>query len=107
MRLNNVQVRDSENDRRLFYCDDTVDIVVVTGFRRHVEPPHLHTRNTEVYYVICGKLLLNVEGRAYWLHEGDLLHVGPGACHHFETTDEEVVFMAIKKEPRLKDKKAC
>ena len=107
IRLNDAKVRDTESDRRLFYFDETVDIVVVTGARRHVEPSHLHTMNTEIYYVIRGRLLVSVEGHECWLNEGDLVVVNPLACHHFETTDEEVIFMAIKKEPGLKDKKVC
>jgi quercetin dioxygenase-like cupin family protein len=63
--------------------------------------------NTETYYVVRGKLLLNVEGHDIWLTKGDLVIVNPGACHHFETTEEEVVFIAIKEEPGLDDKKAC
>ena len=107
MRVNDVKVRDAENDRRLYYFDNTVDIVVVTISKRHIEPSHLHTVNTEIYYVVRGKLLVNVEGQDIWLNEGDLVLVNPGACHHFETTDEEVMFIAIKKEPELDDKKSC
>ena len=107
MRVNDVKVRDAEHDRRLYYFDDTVDMVVVTNSKRHVEPSHLHTMNTEIYYVVRGELLVNVEGQDLWLNEGDLVIVNPGACHHFETTDEEVMFIAIKKEPGLDDKKSC
>jgi len=107
MRANDVKVRDGEDDRRLFYFDDTVDIVVVTGTNQHVEPAHRHTQNTEIYYVIQGSLLLVVDGRQLCLNEGDLVTVYPGACHHFETAGEQVVFMAIKKEPGLLDKELC
>jgi mannose-6-phosphate isomerase-like protein (cupin superfamily) len=107
MRVDDVKVREAEHDRRLFYFDDTVDIVVVTSTERHIEPAHLHAQNTEIYYVIQGKLLLGVDGHELWLNEGDLVTVYPGACHHFETTDEKVVFMAIKKEPGLADKELC
>jgi quercetin dioxygenase-like cupin family protein len=107
MRADDVKVREAEHDRRLFYFDDTVDIVVVTGSKCHIEPAHRHTHNTEFYYVIQGRLLLGIEGQRFWLNEGDLATVYPGACHHFETTDEKVVFMAIKKEPGLTDKESC
>lgn len=107
MRVDDVKVRDTGSDRRLYYFDRTVDIVVVTSSKRHTESAHLHTVNTEIYYIVRGKLLLNVEGQDIWLDEGDLVLVNPGTCHHFETTGEEVVFMAIKKEPGLDDKKLC
>ena len=107
MKANEVKVREAEGDRRLFYFDDTVDIVLVTNTKRHVEPAHLHTQNTEIYYVIEGKLLLSVDGQKHWLKAGDLATVYPGACHHFETTDDQVVFMAIKKESGVFDKELC
>jgi quercetin dioxygenase-like cupin family protein len=52
-------------------------------------------------------MILNVEGEAIWLQEGDLVTVKPGTCHHFETFDEKVSFLAIKKQPGLDDKKLC
>jgi quercetin dioxygenase-like cupin family protein len=107
MRVNDVKMRESENDRRLFYFDKDVDIVSTTISKAHTEPSHLHTVNTESYYVIHGKLLFNVEGQDIWLRAGDMIVVNPGSCHHFKTTDEEVVFLAIKKEPGLSDKKPC
>ena len=107
MRANEVKVRDAENDRRLYYFDSDVDIVVTTISQTHIEPPHLHTVNTESYYVLRGKLLVSVEGQDVWLSDGDLLIVHSGACHHFETTEEEVVFLAIKKESGLDDKESC
>lgn len=107
MRADDVKVRDTGHDRRLHYFDDTIDMVVVTAVRRHIEPAHLHEMNREFYYVVQGKLLINVEGQEIWLKEGDLLSVDPGACHHFETTDEKVTFVAIKKEPGLDDKRLC
>jgi quercetin dioxygenase-like cupin family protein len=107
MRLNDVKVRDTGSDRRLYYFDKTVDIVVVISSKRHIESAHLHTVNTEIYYVVRGKFLFSVEEQDIWLNEGDLVLVNPGVCHHFETTDEEVVFMAIKKVPGLDDKELC
>ena len=107
MRCDEVKARIEPNQRRNYYFDDLIDLVLVQISKKHVEPDHLHTENTEFYLVIRGKLLLNVEGEEVWLSEGDLLTVNPGACHHFETTAEEVLFLAIKKKPGLDDKKRC
>jgi quercetin dioxygenase-like cupin family protein len=107
MRVNDVKVRSRENDQRLYYFDSDVDMVATTISKRHVEPSHLHTRATETYYVIRGRLLVNVEGQDIWLNEGDLILVNSGACHHFETTEETVMFLATKRESGLGDKKLC
>lgn len=107
IRRNDIKVCDSKSDQRLYYFDKHVDFVVVTNFRSHVEPAHLHEENTEIYFMIQGKMLLNVEGEAICLHEGDMVIVNPGACHHFETSDDKVIFIAMKKEPGLDDKKLC
>lgn len=99
--------RFSENDeRRFFFCKD-VDIVLTTISKKHIEPAHLHKENTETYFVLKGKLALYVNNEKIDLNEFDLAIVYPGACHYFETYEEEVVFLAMKKEPGLKDKVAC
>ena len=107
MRANDVKAREIEDDRRLYYFGSDVDIVSTTISKRHIEPSHLHTMNTESYYVVHGELLVNVEGQDIWLGQGDLVVVNPGSCHHFETTAEEVTILAKKRKPGLDDKKLC
>jgi quercetin dioxygenase-like cupin family protein len=107
MRANDVRIRRDKNERRSYYFDNSIDIVVTTISKKHIELSHSHSVNTESYYVVRGRLLINVEGQDNWLNEGDLLVVNPGACHHFESTDEEVVFIAMKREPGLDDKQMC
>ena len=102
-----VNRREHPGDSRLYYCDQDIDVVVTTMRKRHVEPPHKHRRNTESYYVVRGSLIMHVEGAVETLGEGDMMVIPPGVCHSFETTDEEVCFLAIKKIPLLKDKQPC
>lgn len=107
MRADEVNTREDQNDRRLYYCDPDVDIVVTTISKRHVDEAHRHITNTEIYYVVRGRLSVEVEGRSSSLEKGDLIIVYPGACHHFETGNEEVCFLAIKKQPLVEDKESC
>jgi len=107
MRVDDVKARNAKNDKRLFYFDNDVDIVATTISKKHVETSHFHTANVESYYVVSGKLLLVVDGQNIWLNKGDFITVYPGVCHHFETTSQTVVFLAIKKEPGLMDKQPC
>ena len=107
MRCDDVPVRTTKSDQRSYYFDEHVDLVLVNSTTQHKEPPHLHSDNYESYILISGRMIINIEGEEILLQEGDLVTINPGACHHFETMDEEVVFMAIKKEPGLDDKEMC
>ena len=107
LRADSVNTRTSEHDQRLYYCNSDVDIVFTTISRKYTEPRHLHTENTEVYFVIRGALIMEIEEESLHLNAGDMLVVPPNACHSFRTTDEEVCFLAIKRFPLLKDKKPC
>ena len=107
MRAEEVNARRAAREQRLYYCDSDVDLVATTMARKHVEPPHLHTENTETYYVIRGILILRVEREQLILKEGDLVVIPSNVCHSFETGDAEVSFLAIKRYPLLKDKKLC
>jgi mannose-6-phosphate isomerase-like protein (cupin superfamily) len=106
-RATDVKKRVSEHDERLYYFDRDVDIVVTNISKKHVAPAHLHTENTEIYYVVEGSLGVAVKGQTVQLGEGDLMIIYPGACHHFETAEEPVTFLAIKGKPGLDDKRPC
>lgn len=107
MRRVEVNKRLNGNDTRLYYCDADVDFVVTTISKPHYEPPHRHSKNTESYYVLQGRLTICVNKQREVLEEGDMIVVYPGACHSFETTGEKVCFCAIKKVPQLEDKHLC
>ena len=107
MRPESVKRREDPGDTRLYYCDPDVDVVVTTMTKKHRGPEHLHTENVESYFVVRGELTMHVGEHCEVLHEGDMMVVYPGACHCFETTDEEVCFLAIKKYPQLQDKEPC
>lgn len=42
---------------------------------------HCHRSSTQLYSVLEGSMLIEVEGAEYHLAPGDLLVVNPGACH--------------------------
>jgi hypothetical protein len=52
LRQKDVKMRETEGDKRYYYCDKHIDFVVVTSFRSHIEPAHLQTENVESYFVI-------------------------------------------------------
>ena len=107
MHSSDVNRRINENDLRLYYCDSDIDFIVTTISKKHIEPSHVHKKNTESYYILQGKLIMHVDGEKIELYPGDMMVIQPGVCHSFETTCKEVCFYTIKKEPKIKDKELC
>lgn len=107
MRRGDVKVREEENDRRLYYFDENVDMVVTTISKDHSEAPHFHAVSNEVYYVVQGSLLVSVDGQDVRLNEGDLIVVNAGCCHSFQTAEAGVTFLTVKDLAGLDDKRTC
>jgi mannose-6-phosphate isomerase-like protein (cupin superfamily) len=42
---------------------------------------HHHLRGTEIYMVLSGTMVVDVNGVLFFLYEGDMLIVNPGAVH--------------------------
>ena len=102
-----VNTRIEHDDVRLYYCDSDIDFIVTTITKPMISKLHRHRENIESYYVIEGKLILHIEENTVSLTPGDMAVIYPGKCHKFETTNEKVVFCAIKKYPLLDDKELC
>ena len=95
------------DDVRHYYCDPDIDFIVTTITKPMISELHRHRENIESYYVIQGKLIMHIEESTVSLEPGDMAVIYPGKCHKFETTNEKVVFCAIKKFPLLDDKELC
>jgi mannose-6-phosphate isomerase-like protein (cupin superfamily) len=58
------------------------------------QTPH---REDEVYHVVAGRAVLDVDGESHPVHPGSILYVRAGVPHHFHSIAEElrvVVFFA-------------
>ncbi len=58
------------------------------------QTPH---REDEVYHVVAGRAVLDVDGESHPVHPGSILYVRAGVPHHFHSITEElrvVVFFA-------------
>jgi mannose-6-phosphate isomerase-like protein (cupin superfamily) len=58
------------------------------------QTPH---REDEVYHVVAGRAVLDVDGESHPVHPGSILYVRAGVPHHFHSIEEElrvVVFFA-------------
>ena len=71
------------------YCKK---IIILTPGQKH--PPHLHQKKEETFQVLYGSLKVNLDGAIHHLSAGDLLTIGRGQRHEFETIDG-VIFEEI------------
>lgn len=54
----------------------------VAIFNEHAaQDRHLHRVGTEIYMVLEGVMIIEVEDRSYQLEAGDMIVINPGACH--------------------------
>jgi mannose-6-phosphate isomerase-like protein (cupin superfamily) len=54
------------------------------GFaNKGIDQPHVHSRITEIYLVVCGTVEIRVENQTITLSAGDMFVVEPGEAHKF------------------------
>ena len=56
---------------------------------------HYHARTTETFYVVSGRLHIEVNGKERTLESGELARVAPGVRHHFSIPKEAPVHFLI------------
>ncbi|KAF0145311.1 MAG: hypothetical protein FD156_1142 [Nitrospirae bacterium] len=49
---------------------------------------HLHRIGTEIYFLVRGTMVIEIEGAGYRLKEGDMMVVNPGAFHEVKRDGE-------------------
>ncbi len=60
------------------------------------EVPHFHERARQLFYVLSGRLVIELQGTTEHLEGGDSLEVVPRAVHRVHNPfDEEAVFLVI------------
>ena len=57
----------------------------------HGARPHVHSRESESFYVLSGRLAISVDGQAVALAAGDFIHFPPGILYGFQNEGEEPV----------------
>lgn len=69
------------------------ELAVFTELAR--QDRHYHREATEIYIVVEGRMTIEVEGRDYTLHAGDMIVVNPGAAHEVKRGDEKFICRVI------------
>jgi mannose-6-phosphate isomerase-like protein (cupin superfamily) len=59
----------------------TKDTEVAVFNERAAQDRHFHRIGTEIYMVLEGTMLIEVENQPYWLGAGDMIVINPGVCH--------------------------
>jgi mannose-6-phosphate isomerase-like protein (cupin superfamily) len=60
------------------------------------EVPHFHTQARQLFYVLSGRLRIDVQGESLTLRPGESLEVLPGATHRVHNPFElDAVFLVI------------
>ena len=80
-----------QQTRLPFRCDDTsgrLHSQLVTLAADSSNPPHVHTCEPEVFYVIDGELHLRVGSHSLALRSGDLAYAPPGLPHQIVATGD-------------------
>ncbi|MEL6524300.1 MAG: cupin domain-containing protein [Chloroflexota bacterium] len=64
-------------------------------------PLHIHTMQEETFTVLEGVFLVELDGEAYTLQEGEQVVVPKGAPHRFHTRNSEAVKLRVELTPAL------
>jgi len=69
------------------------EIAVFTNYAS--QDQHYHLKGTEIYIVIDGEMLIEVEGKEYDLEKGDTIVVNPGAIHKVKPQMKQFICYVI------------
>lgn len=75
------------------------ELAVLPG--ANVPPPHSHSNNEEIVYVLEGTLRYSVGGNKRDLHQGDSMHTPKGIVHEFSNPFSEVARALIVLSPDI------
>jgi quercetin dioxygenase-like cupin family protein len=56
---------------------------------------HKHKKGTEIYMVLEGRMIIEVEGKDYALETGDMIVVNPGAVHQVKAEGTEFICRVV------------
>ena len=56
---------------------------------------HYHPIKDETFFVISGRLELDIEGSSHFLRGGDSIRINPGIKHRFRSHSTECVFIEV------------
>ena len=70
--------------------DGAFDLLISKVRRGTEPPPHLHTREDEVFYILSGEMNFHVDGEVFTVTSGECMFLPRGVPHAFLLTSEDV-----------------
>ncbi len=58
-------------------------------------PLHIHTRESEGFFILAGRLTIEIDGRRFVASAGSYVHLEPGTKHGFKNETQQTVRMLI------------
>lgn len=83
------------SDGSLCPVQETKDTEVAVFNERTAQDRHYHQIGTEIYMLLEGKMLIEVENQPYWLQAGDMIVISPGACHEVKPQGTEFLCRVV------------
>ncbi|HVN80958.1 MAG TPA: cupin domain-containing protein [Terriglobia bacterium] len=71
------------------------DVEMAVFTHRAAQSCHYHKHGTEIYTVVEGRMIIEVEGAEYSLKAGDSIVVNPGAVHQVLPREDEFVCTVV------------
>jgi len=88
--------------RRMVVAENRVRVALLgyaAGDSVHL---HAHLESDEIFFVVAGRAIFQIDGESTEVGAGDLLHVGAGQRHSIQIPDEPLVLLAVVA-PNLED----
>jgi quercetin dioxygenase-like cupin family protein len=71
------------------------DLLIVKMRRGTEPPPHVHSREDELFHLFAGEVTIYADGKTFHLKAGDYMFMPRDIPHAFLATSEEIHFMAF------------
>lgn len=78
--------------------DDTLAFFHLVAPPMSGPPRHVHTREDELFYVLEGELVFELDGERHTVHAGDTVYLRRGVVHtyqNFTTTDAKLLIATV------------
>lgn len=71
------------------------DLLMVRMRRGTEPPPHVHSREDELFYIFSGEMRVFVDGEVFTVNPGEFMFLPRQKPHAFRAISEEIHFMAF------------
>lgn len=97
MKILNVNSITENTKRKALFTEGTMDSGILYYEPGETMPPHKHSNLDEIFYVISGEGIINIDGRDVLIKENDVILSPNGESHGFTNNgDKKLVILQVK-----------